>query len=104
MTEGGGGGGHARVRIKGKAGSVFRFFSIAASFMVVWMMISSQLGYYSKEYGPQILLFLNIAFILPSIPVLLVSVSTREHVRPPCLPRLGTEGVLMRVFPVPVLA
>ncbi|GIL56538.1 hypothetical protein Vafri_11895 [Volvox africanus] len=41
--------------------------------MVLWILVTSQLGHYSKLFGPQILLQLNLAFYLPSIPVLIVS-------------------------------
>lgn len=41
------------------------------SYTLVWLLISSELGYYSRLYGPQVLLQLNLAYYLPSIPVLL---------------------------------
>ncbi|KAG2485421.1 hypothetical protein HYH03_015803 [Edaphochlamys debaryana] len=62
-----------RLRIKGKWPSVVRFFNISVAFTVLWILVTSQLGHYSKLYGPQILLQLNLAFYLPSIPVLLLS-------------------------------
>ena len=37
---------------------------------MVWMTIVSQLGYYKLLYGPQVLLQMNIAYFLPSIPLL----------------------------------
>eukprot|EP00195_Chlamydomonas_chlamydogama_P000047 CAMPEP_0202923636 /NCGR_PEP_ID=MMETSP1392-20130828/78554_1 /ASSEMBLY_ACC=CAM_ASM_000868 /TAXON_ID=225041 /ORGANISM="Chlamydomonas chlamydogama, Strain SAG 11-48b" /LENGTH=560 /DNA_ID=CAMNT_0049617329 /DNA_START=341 /DNA_END=2023 /DNA_ORIENTATION=+ len=40
---------------------------------MTWVLITSELGYYSKWFGPQILLELNFAFYLPSIPVLIIS-------------------------------
>ncbi|EFJ40464.1 hypothetical protein VOLCADRAFT_99745 [Volvox carteri f. nagariensis] len=43
------------------------------AFMVLWIQVTSQLGHYSKLFGPQILLQLNLAFYLPSIPILLLS-------------------------------
>lgn len=63
----------ARVRIKGRTWSVVRFFLIAVSFMCAWVLVSSELGYYSRWFGPQILLELSMAFYLPSIPVLVIS-------------------------------
>ncbi len=42
------------------------------AYTLVWIIITSELGYYSKLYGPQVLLQLNLAYFLPSIPVLLV--------------------------------
>lgn len=38
-----------------------------------WMTFSSLLGYFSSLYGAQILLYMNIAYFLPSIPLLTVS-------------------------------
>ncbi|GLC47580.1 hypothetical protein PLESTB_000003400 [Pleodorina starrii] len=74
MTEGGNVSGPTpRLRIKGRWQSVVRFFSISVAFMVLWILVTSQLGHYSKLFGPQILLQLNLAFYLPSIPVLLLS-------------------------------
>ena len=40
------------------------------AFTMVWMLIISQLGYYKILYGPQVLLQMNIAYFLPSIPLL----------------------------------
>lgn len=40
------------------------------AFTMVWMLIISQLGYYKLLYGPQVLLQMNIAYFLPSIPLL----------------------------------
>jgi hypothetical protein len=39
----------------------------------VWLAVSSELGYYRHLYGPQVLLYLNIAYYAPSIPLLLFS-------------------------------
>lgn len=63
----------ARIRIKGRWQSVVRFFFIAVGFMMTWVLVTSELAYYSKWFGPQILLELNFAFYLPSIPVLVIS-------------------------------
>lgn len=38
-----------------------------------WMAISSELAYYKQLFGPQVLLLMNIAYFLPSIPLLVVS-------------------------------
>ncbi|GAX74520.1 hypothetical protein CEUSTIGMA_g1969.t1 [Chlamydomonas eustigma] len=63
----------AHIRIKGHWQSVMRFFFISVGYMMTWVLITSELGYYSKRFGPQILLQLNFAFYIPSIPVLLLS-------------------------------
>jgi hypothetical protein len=44
-----------------------------------WFTVSSLLGYYSALYGPQILLMMNIAYYLPSIPLLLLSALCDER-------------------------
>ena len=43
------------------------------AFTIGFMTVSSQLAYYKLVYGPAILLEMNIAYFLPSIPLLLVS-------------------------------
>ncbi|KAA6418939.1 MAG: hypothetical protein FRX49_11043 [Trebouxia sp. A1-2] len=57
-------------KIKGGRWTVAKFFSISLAFTMVWMTIISQLGYYKILYGPQVLLQMNIAYFLPSIPLL----------------------------------
>ena len=44
--------------------------ALQLAFTMVWMTIISQLGYYKILYGPQVLLQMNIAYFLPSIPLL----------------------------------
>lgn len=41
--------------------------------MLPWVLITSELGYYSLWFGPQILLELTMAFYVPSLPVLIIS-------------------------------
>ncbi len=50
---------------------------------MAWVLISSELDYYSKWFGPQILLEMAIAFNLPSIPVLIISGQVGWRQRPP---------------------
>ncbi|KAL4457583.1 hypothetical protein ABPG75_012448 [Micractinium tetrahymenae] len=66
----GGAGSH---KIKGGRWTVFRFFLVSVAFTSAWVAVSSQLGYYRKLHGPAVLLQLNIAYFLPSIPLLIVS-------------------------------
>ncbi|GIM13312.1 hypothetical protein Vretimale_16452 [Volvox reticuliferus] len=47
------------------------FFLISVSYKLAWTAISSLLSQYSKAYGPDILLQLNVAYFFPSIPVLM---------------------------------
>ncbi|KAF6259792.1 hypothetical protein COO60DRAFT_1700650 [Scenedesmus sp. NREL 46B-D3] len=61
-----------RVRIKGRKLSVIRFLIVSVAYTTPWIVMLSQLAYYSKIYGPQVLLQLNIAYYLPSIPILLL--------------------------------
>lgn len=63
-------GGH---KIKGGRWTVFRFFLVSVAFTSAWVAVSSQLGYYRRLHGPAVLLQLNIAYFLPSIPLLIVS-------------------------------
>ena len=42
-------------------------------YSISWMTLSSLLNDYSALYGPSSLLLMNIAYFLPSIPLLLVS-------------------------------
>lgn len=39
-------------------------------YKVPWTAISSLLGYLSRRHGPSILLHLNLAYMLPALPVL----------------------------------
>lgn len=95
MAGGGGFGNNTNPnKIKGGRWTVAKFFSISVTvllhdnavlksnkqkhaivvlqlaFTMVWMTIISQLGYYKLLYGPQVLLQMNIAYFLPSIPLL----------------------------------
>lgn len=45
---------------------------LQVSYTIGWTAISSLLGTYKLQYGPQILLQMNSAYFLPSIPVLLL--------------------------------
>ena len=96
MAGGGFGSNNNPNKIKGGKWTVAKFFSISVrnelsryirilstlpacvklatclqlAFTMVWMTIVSQLGYYKLLYGPQVLLQMNIAYFLPSIPLL----------------------------------
>lgn len=48
------------------------FFIVAIAYKLAWTAISSLLSQFSRDYGPNILLYLNIAYFLPSIPVLIL--------------------------------
>lgn len=61
------------VKIKGGRWTVFRFVVLSVAYTSVWLAVSSQLGYYRKLHGPQVLLQLNLAYFLPSIPLLVLS-------------------------------
>jgi hypothetical protein len=60
-------------KIKGGKWTVFRFFLVSVAFTSVWIAVSSNLTEYKQLYGPQVLLQLNIAYYVPSIPLLLLS-------------------------------
>lgn len=48
------------------------FFLTAIAFTAGWTAISSLIGYYKSLYGPHMLLYLNLAYFLPSLPTLLL--------------------------------
>lgn len=47
------------------------FFAIAVAYKTPWTAVSSLLGQLAELHGPRVLLGLNLAYFLPSIPVLL---------------------------------
>mmetsp|Transcript_22046 Transcript_22046/g.48132 ORF Transcript_22046/g.48132 Transcript_22046/m.48132 type:complete len:479 (+) Transcript_22046:161-1597(+) len=48
------------------------FFFISVAYKLAWTAISSLLSQFSRDYGPEVLLQLNIAYFFPSIPVLVL--------------------------------
>ncbi|EFJ41398.1 hypothetical protein VOLCADRAFT_98621 [Volvox carteri f. nagariensis] len=69
------------------------FFLISVSYKLAWTAISSLLSQYSKAYGPDILLQLNVAYFFPSIPVLILQALFNDRMDR----RLGIPaGVLLR--------
>jgi hypothetical protein len=87
-------GGH---KIKGGRWTVFRFFLVSVAFTSAWVAVSSQLGYYRRLHGPAVLLQLNIAYFLPSIPLLIVSAFLDK----PLEARLGGCSLLLPVAAPP---
>ncbi|GIL58218.1 hypothetical protein Vafri_13282 [Volvox africanus] len=55
------------------------FFLISVSYKLAWTAISSLLSQYSKVYGPDILLQLNVAYFFPSIPVLMLQAMLNDR-------------------------
>ena len=49
------------------------------AYTIGWTAISSELSYYSVKFGPQMLLLLNGAYFLPSVPVLLCQTLWDQH-------------------------
>ena len=49
------------------------------AYTIGWTAISSELSYYSVKFGPQMLLLLNAAYFLPSVPVLLCQMLWDQH-------------------------
>ena len=48
------------------------FFLVSLSYKLAWTTISSLLSQFARDYGPSVLLQLNIAYFFPSIPVLIL--------------------------------
>lgn len=46
--------------------------SLQVAYTIGWTAISSELSYYTATFGPHMLLLLNAAYFLPSVPVLLL--------------------------------
>jgi hypothetical protein len=47
--------------------------ALQVAYKVPWTAISSLLGQFSVQFGdPQVLLYLNLAYLLPSIPALMI--------------------------------
>lgn len=52
--------------------SPFLFFLVSVAYKMPWTALSSLLTQFSKEFGPEVLLYLNVAYFFPSIPVLVL--------------------------------
>jgi hypothetical protein len=96
-------------KIKGGAWTVTKFFVLSIGFTSVWLAVSSELGKLREQYGPAVLLWLNLAYYAPSLPLLITSSLTdgvlEERLGPSrlCLVRLvfgmSGYGVLCAWFP-----
>ncbi|PNW84001.1 hypothetical protein CHLRE_04g212250v5 [Chlamydomonas reinhardtii] len=64
------------------------FFLISVSYKLAFTAISSLLSQYSNQYGPDILLQLNVAYFFPSIPVLMLQTAFNDRMDR----RLGLPG------------
>ncbi|KAK9804063.1 hypothetical protein WJX73_000717 [Symbiochloris irregularis] len=62
-----------RGKIKGGRWTVIRCATVSVAYTIAWMAMSSLLGWYKDLYGPQVLLLMNVAYFLPSIPLLVAS-------------------------------
>lgn len=48
------------------------------AYKLAWTAISSLLSQYSQQHGPEILLYLNVAYFFPSIPVLILQTAFND--------------------------
>lgn len=55
------------------------FFLLSVGYKIPWTAISSLLGQLGRDFGPNSLLYLNIAYFFPSIPVLLLQSRYQEQ-------------------------
>eukprot|EP00879_Flechtneria_rotunda_P030186 GHRR01032786.1.p1 GENE.GHRR01032786.1~~GHRR01032786.1.p1 ORF type:complete len:400 (+),score=128.31 GHRR01032786.1:44-1243(+) len=59
--------------------TAIQFFMVAVAYKVPWTAISSLLGQLSKQFDePKVLLYLNLAYFVPSVPALLVHSSLQD--------------------------
>ncbi|KAG2452002.1 hypothetical protein HYH02_003044 [Chlamydomonas schloesseri] len=72
------------------------FFLISVSYKLAFTAISSLLSQYSNQYGPDILLQLNVAYFFPSIPVLMLQTAFNDRMDR----RLGLPGGALLRFMV----
>ena len=49
------------------------------AYTIGWTAISSELSYYTAVFGPHMLLLLNAAYFLPSVPVLALQTVADHH-------------------------
>ena len=64
------------------------------AYKTAWTAISSLLAQFSRDFGPQVLLHLNVAYFLPSIPVLLLQSAFQERIEA----RFGLAGSALARF------
>lgn len=83
--------------------------TLQAAYKLAWTALSSMLEDLGSVYGPQVLLYLNIAYFFPSIPVLLLQTVFNEPLVRLCgLPQItlakfaaGLGGLSVASFMVP---
>lgn len=81
-------GGPSPTKIKGGKWTVARFFMVSMAYTSAWLAVCSQLDFFRSLYGPQVLLQLNIAYYLPTVPLLIVSSFLDRHLDA----KLGDHG------------
>lgn len=64
------------------------------AYKTAWTAISSLLSQFSRDFGPQVLLHLNVAYFFPSIPVLLLQSAFQERIEQ----RFGLAGSALARF------
>lgn len=52
---------------------------VQVGYTMPWAALSSELGYFKMLHGPNFLLFLNLAYFLPSVPILLLQLALDQH-------------------------
>lgn len=53
-----------------------RCLLIQVAYTIGWTAVSSELTYYTSLYGPEILLLLNVAYFVPSVPIMVLQTLT----------------------------
>jgi hypothetical protein len=76
------------------AGAVDHTHVAQVAYKTAWTAISSLLSQFSRDFGPQVLLHLNVAYFFPSIPVLLLQSAFQERMER----RFGLAGSALARF------
>lgn len=74
--------------------SLCRLCRPQVSYKVAWTAISSLLTQLSAQYGPEVLLQLNVAYFLPSVPILMLQTLLNERLER----RIGVPQVSFQEF------
>jgi len=55
------------------------FFLLSVGYTSPWTALSSELGYLKRLHGPKVLLWLNLAYFFPAVPLMLLQIVLDHH-------------------------